>query len=115
LWLYFNDVAWTPLLASNATAVAIGNVDGDLLNKADVVVSFAGFGTWVWLNNSTWVQIHGLAASLLVTSHLDGNALADVVLVFPGFGLWAYMNNGGFVPLHPADPQAVVAGRFDGS
>jgi hypothetical protein len=41
-----------------------GGVFADLVGngRADVVMNFPGAGIWVWMNNTSWLQLHPLNA-----------------------------------------------------
>ncbi len=41
--------------------------------RDDAVIGFApGLGTWKWMNDSTWVALHGLSPEVMVSGNLDG-------------------------------------------
>ena len=46
LWVRYNNTTWSQLNALNSTALGAGNIDGDAGRKADLIVSFAGYGVW---------------------------------------------------------------------
>jgi hypothetical protein len=96
-----------------SAGITLGNVDGDVQNRADVVVNITGYGVWIWRNNTEWVSLHPQNTLVLAAGTLDANGTADLVMVSPGAGLYAFMNGTTFVLLHPLEAQAVAVGRFD--
>jgi len=51
-------------------------VTGDLdrNGQEDVVLGLgAAGGTWKWMNDSTWIQLHHLSPEAMVTGNFDGN------------------------------------------
>ena len=58
----YNNTTWAQLHPLDVTAVAAGNIDGDIDRKADLIVNFAGYGVWTFVNNTGWVQLHPLDA-----------------------------------------------------
>ena len=53
-----------------------------------MLVDFAGAGLWVYMNNSTWRQLHTVSPTRLATGDLDGNEKDEVILGFAGVGVW---------------------------
>ena len=41
-------------------------------------------GTWVRMNNSTWVQLHTLSPETMAIGDIDGSGKDDIVII--GFG-----------------------------
>jgi hypothetical protein len=67
--------------------MTVGDIDGDVLHRKDLVVSFPGYGVDAWVNNNTWRLIHASEAPVLATSDLDGNGRDEVRLNFTGYGV----------------------------
>ena len=103
--------SWQQLHSFSPTAMATGKLDGNPAD--DLIVTFPGFGVWIWLNNSTWFPLHARDASAIVTTDLNGNGLDEIVLAFPGFGVWAHYDNGVWLQLHTVTPSRIGTGRFD--
>ena len=41
--------------------------------QVDAVIDLGpGVGTWKWMNDNTWIPLHGLSPEDMVTGHLDG-------------------------------------------
>jgi len=128
IWAWMNNSTWVslhhlspPVVSAESTTVTnenmtTGDIDGGGL--AEVIIDFGdGYGIWVWMNNSTWVQLHTLSPDSMVTGYLDNNAQADVIIDFgPGFrkGIWARMNNSTWVQLHTLSSESMVTGNIDG-
>ena len=47
------------------------DVDGN--GRADLAISFPGFGTWMWMNDTSWSQLHTLNPQSMTAGNLDGN------------------------------------------
>jgi len=61
--------------------------------KDDLVLSFAGYGLYAWMNNATWRLLHAFEAARLTVGDLDGGGLDELIADFPGYGLWVFRNN----------------------
>jgi len=113
IWILYDNGNWGRLHTLGATAIAIGNLDGTAGGRADIVIGLAGFGTYVFLNNSTWVFLSGSAARNLQFGDLDGNGLGDLVAHFPGFGQYILYNGSEWLSLHPLEASGFMTGNFD--
>ena len=90
-----------------------GNIDGDAGGKADLVVNFPGFGVWAFMNNASWVQLHGLNSPVMTTGDIDGNGVSELVAFFPGYGIYALKNfsTRTWTGIHPLPPELMVTTR----
>jgi hypothetical protein len=80
------------------------------LNHDDLVVSFArGAGTWRWVNNANWVQVHSGSSQQIGSGDFDGDGAQDIVVSFGPDGTWISWNDGSWTKLHnlPADQLTV--------
>ncbi len=81
----------------------------------EVIVDFGGlYGTWVYVNNSTWAKLHDLSPEIITTGDMDGNGLDDVIIDFGVNGTWVYMNNSTWAQLHTISPEIMASGDIDG-
>ena len=117
LWAYY-DAGGTPrwdrpnLLSP--TTFAVGDIDGN--GQSDIVGSFAGYGIWAFMNNTTWVQLHGYEASVIATGDLDGNGRDNVVVNFANhLGVWALYEGAGWVQLQAQTASVLAVGNINGS
>ena len=109
-----DNTTWVQRHSLNSDATTLGDIDGDGGRRADLVVNFAGAGTWILFNNSTWSQLSAdVTPTKMTTADLDGNGQADLLLNLTGLGVWVWMNNTEGIQLHPADAEDMVAGPFD--
>ena len=92
----------------------LGMRDRLVLDTATLLIDFPGFGLWVRLNNSSWVQLDQRQAEDLLTADIDGNGQSDVIVVFGILGLRAWVNNMAWIQLHTLSPEGLVAGNLDG-
>ena len=116
LWTRKNDGAeWIQMHYANTSGagIGVGDIDGDVGGKADVIINFTGFGVWAFMNGVGWVPVHPRDVSSILTTDLDGNGRDDVVLSFPGAGVWAFVNNTSWIQLLTNNPEALAAGRID--
>jgi hypothetical protein len=115
LWLSMNPAGstpqWSKLHDLSPTHMAVGDVDGN--GSPDIIADFAGYGVWIWSNNSRWTQLHPLDVADLVVGDLDGNGRVDVMMSFPGYGLYAWMNNTRWVRLHSLTATGMAIGNLD--
>jgi hypothetical protein len=101
---------WRALNDNPATFVASGDVDG---GRTDLLISFPGYGTWLFRNGGTWVQVHLLEAEDAAFIDLDGNGNDAIVLDFgPPHGLWTYRDDGTWQQLHGSSSEGLVSGQF---
>jgi hypothetical protein len=79
-------------------------VDADLDRdgRDDLIMVFAGYGVWRWVDADTWTQLHGIDASLIA---VNGPTL---ILDFPGYGLLTYSLAGGWRFLHPLNATTLL-------
>jgi len=86
-------------------------------NIVDLVVNFGdNAGLWLWLNNSTWDQLHSLSPESMITGNLDGSSQDEIIIDFgPSYGIWLWMNNSNWAKLHSLSPESMVVGNIDGS
>jgi len=93
-------------------------VTGDIDNNGldEVIIDFgAPYGIWVWMNNSSWSQLHSLSSDSMVTGDMDSNGQDDVIIDFGNtYGLWVRMNNSSWVQLHSLSADSMVTGNIDG-
>lgn len=116
LWaLYDGGTAptWQPLHGLSPTRLTRGDLDGN--GRADLVMTFAGLGTWAYMNNASWTQLHPFDAGLIETGDVDGNGRDDVVVTFSGFGSWIRYDSGGWMQLNSLTPTVIAVGNIDGS
>ncbi len=94
--------------------VTTGDIDGG--GKKDIIVNFGpGFGTWVRMNNSTWVKLHTLSPESMITGNMDGGSKDELIVDFgPGYGIWVFMNNSTWIKLHTLSPKSMRTGDMDG-
>jgi len=50
-----NDSTWEQLHGLSPEAMVTGDMDGDTLD--DVIVDFGINGTWIWINDTSWVAL----------------------------------------------------------
>ncbi|MBK6972536.1 MAG: VCBS repeat-containing protein [Sterolibacteriaceae bacterium] len=83
----------------------------------DLVLDFGvGNGLWMWLNNLSWQQLHGVPARLVATADMDFNGRDDVVVDFGSpYGIWVWMNNSNWVPLHGTSARHIVRADMEGN
>ena len=83
----------------------------------DLVIDFGvGNGLWMWLNNLSWQQLHGVPAKLVATADMDFNGRDDVVVDFGSpYGIWIWMNNSNWVPLHGTSARHIVRADMEGN
>ncbi|MBK7235943.1 MAG: hypothetical protein IPI02_10050 [Sterolibacteriaceae bacterium] len=83
----------------------------------DLVIDFGvGNGLWMWLNNLSWQQLHGVPARLVATADMDFNGRDDVVVDFGSpYGIWVWMNNSNWVPLHGTSARHIVRADMEGN
>ena len=93
--------------------LAVGQVDG--IAGKDLIVDFAGFGLWLYANDSGWTQLATVNATKIGTSDLDGNGQVEIIADYPNFGIGAYRHNVGWVQLHPQNAQRFAVGDIDGN
>jgi subtilisin-like proprotein convertase family protein len=103
---------WSSLHPLSPTAMASGHIDAN--NNADLVMTFPGFGVWMWMNNASWVQLHPLDATDIALGDLDNNGMDDIVLNFPGYGVWGWYNNASWTQLHVLNSSQIAVGNVDG-
>ena len=94
--------------------MATGNIDGDAGGKSDVVINFAGYGLYAYVNNSTWTLIHPLTAKDMAIGDIDGNGIADLALGFLGKGVWIRYDSGAWSLLDPGDSAGLTFANVDG-
>ena len=96
-----NNSSWMKLADLSSAFMVTGDIDGSGID--DVIVDFGtGVGIRVWMNNSSWVQLHDLPSdSGMVTGDIDNSGQDDVVIDFgTGLGTWIWMNNSSWKKLH---------------
>ena len=116
VWLRTNQNGstpqWTQLHGLSPTALASGDIDGN--GQSDVIMTFPGYGVWIWFNNATWRPLHPFDASEIVTGDLDGNGKDEIILSFAAYGLWIFYNNANWSPLHGLPSAGMATGNIDG-
>ena len=50
-----------------------GEADIDGSGKADVVLSFPGYGIWAWMNNAGWTLLHPANPEGITSGDVNGN------------------------------------------
>ena len=116
LWMHYNhgDAAtarWAHLDARNPGRKVTGDIDGN--GGTDLIATFPGAGTRVWMNDTEWVQLHHLEAVDMTTGDLDGDGRDDVVISFTGYGTYVWFNNTSWIRLHGMPASAMVTGNLD--
>ena len=66
-----NSAGFVQLHASNAALMTAADIDGS--GRDDVIISFAGFGVWAWMNQASWQQLHTQNPEGMAAGNLDGN------------------------------------------
>ena len=85
------------------------------IDNDDLVLSFAGLGSWKWMNNNNWERLHAEEAESLATGDLDDNGRSDSIVDFgPDLGVWKWMNDAAWVKLHGRSPTLMITGDLDG-
>ena len=81
--------------------------DASLLPTTDdVVITLPAFGTWRYLNNTTWLRLDDAEAGLVAIADLDGNGPDDLIVTFPGEGTWRCTSSAGMGHMgYPAKRQ----------
>ena len=77
-WLHVHT-AWAPWfeesgdgIGSDGAELADGGMETE--SEDDLIVDFGpSFGLWVFLNNTTWTQLHPLSPEEMATGEIDGN------------------------------------------
>ena len=84
--------------------------------RKDLAVSFAGYGTWIYDDDTgTFTNIHSADAALLAAGDFDGDGSDELAVTFTGYGTWIYDDDTGtFTNIHSADADLLAAGDFDG-
>ncbi|MCR4290996.1 MAG: putative Ig domain-containing protein [Candidatus Scalindua sp.] len=106
----YNESAWKS--GSSGCTVTLPTPTTNL----DVIIDFGvSYGIWSWMNNSTWVQLHGISPETITTGDIDGGGKDDVIIDFGApYGIWSWMNNSIWVQLHGTSPQTITTGDIDG-
>ena len=66
-----NNRNWVQIHPLNPTVMAAGDIDGN--GQADIIMSFAGYGVYVWRNNAIYQLINAVPAEAIVTGRLNSN------------------------------------------
>ncbi len=104
-------------LVATATVIVNDIITGDIdgIGQSDVIIDFGGIGTWVRMNDSTWVQLHTLSPEAMIAGDLDGDGNDEVIIDFgEPYGIWIRMNNSTWVQLHTLSPETMATGDIDG-
>jgi len=56
-----NGTTWSLLHGWSVKSIAFGDLDGN--GQDEVLLDFGGIGVWAWMNDSSWLLIHGGTAS----------------------------------------------------
>ncbi len=76
---------------------AVYVVFGGTAANNDVIIDFGpGFGIWIWMNNTSWIQLHPISPEHIITGDLDNNGQDDIIIDFGSNvipSLWIWMNN----------------------
>jgi hypothetical protein len=108
------DAGWSLVHPFEATSLLTADLDGNGLD--DVVIQFAGFGIWAYMNQATWAPLHAFAAAHVAAGNLDGNGLADLVIDFgTGLGIWTLRNMTTWALLHGFSSEGIVLLDRDGN
>ena len=118
LWTRYRPRAEKPsvtLLAASPQSESGGDDHGEARPNAadDFIATFPGYGVWIWLNNTSWIQLHQFDATAIVAVDLNGNGLDELVINFPGYGVWIRSDTGTWSQLHTLNASRIAAGRFD--
>lgn len=116
LWGYYDvgtGPTWQMLHHLSPSRMARGDLDGN--GRTDLILVFPGYGTWAFMNNTTYVQLHFLDAGLADTGDMDGNGRDEVVMTFAGYGTWARYDDGTWRQLHPYAASVLAVGNINGS
>jgi hypothetical protein len=83
--------------------------------KADLVVSFASYGIYIFRNGVGWIFLHSLPANAIGGGQLDSGTQPDLVIDFgPTYGIWTYRNSTAWTQLHSLSSTGLVVADFDG-
>ena len=82
--------------------ITTGDMDGN--GQDEVIIDFGSdpYGIWIFMNNSTWVNLIDVSPEIITTGDIDGNG-QDEVIIDAGsdpYGIWIFMNNSTWVKLH---------------
>jgi PKD domain-containing protein len=70
IWKLLNGTAWSQINTLTSSNLTTADLDGN--GKADVIVSFGAAGLWEYVDNTSWVRLHGVGPGLIAVGHLNG-------------------------------------------
>ena len=114
LWIRFNDgetALWSQIHTVSPALIASGHLDGN--SGDDFIAVFTGFGTWRWMNNAGWDQLHPNDASDVDTGDSNADGIDEVILNLPGQGIWICCTPG-WRQLHTVTSAHLVVANIDG-
>lgn len=114
-WVLYDGTRWAQIHRTAASRYIALNLDGDIGNKADLVINFPGLGLWAFMNDATWVRLSPLNVTTMSGGDLDANGQTDLVAVFPGNGLWIYQNVSTWTRIHTLSAESIVIGLMNGN
>jgi hypothetical protein len=65
----FGPAGWAPLLPQTAQELRFGDLDGN--GQVDLISDFGAAGLWVFVNNTSWVHVHGFNVEGIAVGDLD--------------------------------------------
>lgn len=102
---------WTKIDSRSPTALSAGDFEG--LGSAQLVVSDAGYGTYIYANGG-WTKIDSGVASVMASGQFLGNGVTDLAAYFPGYGTYTWSYTGGWSKLDSGAVTVLSTGNFKG-
>lgn len=83
----------------------------------DLVVNFGPtYGIWIWMDNSTWFNLHNLSPVQIIAGSFDNDPKKDLLIDFgEPYGVHIWFNNSRWERLHALNPDFMTAGDIDGN
>ena len=108
LWSYNTSQGWVPLNTEDPDQIVAADIDGD--GKDELVVSFAGWGLYVYAPaDKTWDPINTVLPDQIVAVEFDGDGRDELVVSFVDYGLYTYEPEGRiWDPINTVIPEAMI-------
>jgi extracellular elastinolytic metalloproteinase len=114
LWVRYNHddmLRWSQIHLYSPSLIASGNLDGNA--RLDLLAVFAGYGTWLWMNDEGWSPLHPGDPTDVEFADLNHDGVDEIVLNFPGYGIWIREANE-WRQLHLGNSAHLAAANIDG-